>query len=42
MFSKDQIDSWNCKMNTIDKDDKGRQKYISKEFLKERENNLRE
>ena len=26
MFNKDQIDAWNCKMNTIDKDDKGEAK----------------
>ena len=26
MFNKAQIDAWNCKMNTIDKDDKGEAK----------------
>ena len=36
MFSKNQIDAWNCKMNTIDKDDKGEAKMHPKECFKER------
>ena len=42
MFSKDQIDAWNCKMNTIDNDDKGEEKMHPQGMPKREKNNLKE
>ena len=42
MFSKDQIDAQNCKMNTIDKDDKGDEKIHTQGMLNRDKQNLKE
>ena len=40
MFNKDQIDARNCKMNTIDKDDKREAKIHPQEMPKRKKTNL--
>ena len=40
MFNKSQIDAWNCKMNTIDNDDKGEEKIHPQGMPKRKKTNL--
>ena len=42
MFSKDQIDAWNCKINTIAKDDNKREKIHTQGMPKREKNNIKE
>ena len=42
MFSKDKIDAWTCKMNAIDKHDKGEAKIHPQGIPKKEKKNLKE